>query len=356
MATIGGDVTEQITSEFNLFGSIKQQNVIENIFNRESATLSTIQPNMAIEFTVKSANDLYLDLNNSRLHVIAKITKANGKNIDANTAATINLTLHSMFREIGLDFNGRNVGDTSQLYPYRSVLESLLNFGKEVQDTRILNEGWTKDTSGHMNVTAVGGNNAVLNARTATFARSTLIELIGRPHLDVFLQEPLIPPNIDLYMKLIPSPNDFVCKSAAPAAIAQQEKYKLVIHSTNLIILIKKLTSRANKALINLLLSQNMVHHLSRVQMKHLSIPANQTSIKFDNVFTCALPDLVVVNSVSDADLAGGYQRNLFNFRNFGVKSIELKRNGTSRPSEGYSPNFANAQYIKAYSTFLQEL
>ena len=30
-------------------------------------------------------------------------------------------------------------------------------------------------------------------------------------------------------MKLIPSPNDIVCKSAAPAANAQQENYKLII-------------------------------------------------------------------------------------------------------------------------------
>ena len=66
---------------------------------------------MAIEFTVKSANDL--DLNNLRLHVIAKITKADETNIDANTAAPIYLTLHPMFREIGLEFNSRNVCDTT---------------------------------------------------------------------------------------------------------------------------------------------------------------------------------------------------------------------------------------------------
>ena len=140
MATIGG-VTEQITSEVDLFGSLMQENVIENEFNRKYAPLATIQPSMAIEFTVKSENDLYLDLNNSRLHVIAKIFKADGTNINANTAAPINLTLHSMFREIGMEFNGRNVSDTSQLYPYRSVLECLLNFCKEVQETRLLSEG-----------------------------------------------------------------------------------------------------------------------------------------------------------------------------------------------------------------------
>ena len=104
------------------------------------------------------------------------------------------------------------------------------------------------------------------------------------------------------------------------------------------------------------LLSQNMLHHYSRVQLKHLSITANQTSINFDNVCTGAFPDLVKVGLVSDADLAGGYQRNSFNFQNFCVNSIELKRNGMSRPSEGYAPYLANGQYIKAYMTYLQEL
>ena len=71
-----------------------QQNVIKDEFNREYAPLATIQLCVAIEFTVKTLNDLYLDLNNSRLHVLVKITKVNGTNIDANTAAPINLTLH----------------------------------------------------------------------------------------------------------------------------------------------------------------------------------------------------------------------------------------------------------------------
>ena len=131
MAIIGGDMTEQITSEFDLFVSIMQQNVIENKFNREYAPLATIQPGSVIEFTVNGANDLYLELNNSRLHVLAKITKADGTNIDANTAAPINLTLHSMFCEIGYELTDHNVGDTSQLYSYRSHLETLLNFCKE---------------------------------------------------------------------------------------------------------------------------------------------------------------------------------------------------------------------------------
>ena len=41
MVTIGGDVREEITSEVDLLGSIMQQNVIENEFNREYAPQAT---------------------------------------------------------------------------------------------------------------------------------------------------------------------------------------------------------------------------------------------------------------------------------------------------------------------------
>ena len=116
-----------------------------------------------------------------------------------------------------------------------------------------------------MNVTVVGGNDAKLNARATTFARSIIVELIGRHHLHVLYKERRMPSNIDLHIKLISSPNDFVCKSAAPAAHAKQENYKLVIQSANLIIRTKMLTSTAHKALMDLLLTQNMVHILSRV-------------------------------------------------------------------------------------------
>ena len=64
--------------------------------------------------------------------------------------------------------------------------------------------------------------------------------------------------------------------------------------------------------------------HLSRVQIKHLTIPANQTLINFDNVLTGALPDLVIVGLVSENNLAGLYQKNLFNLQNFGVNRIEM--------------------------------
>ena len=87
----------------------------------------------------------------------------------------------------------------------------------------------------------------------------------------------------------------------------------MVIERENLIIHTKQLTRTAYKAHTKRLQVRNMQTHYSRVQVKHLSIPANQTLITFD-VCTGALPDLVIVGLVSDADHAGGYQKNPVNF------------------------------------------
>ena len=76
ITTIAFDVSEEIAIKIDLFSSIMQQSIIKNDFNGEYVSLATIQQGALIKYIVKSANDLYLDLNTSRLHVLANNTKA----------------------------------------------------------------------------------------------------------------------------------------------------------------------------------------------------------------------------------------------------------------------------------------
>ena len=146
MAATALETEEQITGEVNLFGGIMQQNCLLNEFNRIFAPLASIAENALIEFLVKGADQLYLDLNDSRFHLRVKMTKADGTNMTAATGAIINLPLHSLFREMSVELNGRSVSDPNQMYPYLAYLETLLNSSKETQETRLLTEGWVRDS------------------------------------------------------------------------------------------------------------------------------------------------------------------------------------------------------------------
>ena len=199
------NTVDQITSEVDLFGPILQQTVLLNEFAREFARLASLQQGAPIEFMVKGADKLYLDLNESLLLLRVKITNADNSDIGADTASPVNLTLHSLFSQISVEFNGKPMSESNHLYLYRAYLETLINYSKETQHTRLLCEGWTNNTAEHMNVTDVTGANVGLRTCAGRFGTSNVVELIRQFHLDVFQQDRLIPPRVDVHLKLIPA-------------------------------------------------------------------------------------------------------------------------------------------------------
>jgi len=91
--------------------------------------------------------------------------------------------------------------------------------------------------------------------------------------------------------------------------------------------------------------------------MQHQTVPANSTNYTFSILFhNYPLPNLVVIGLVSEADFAGGYNRNPFNFQNFEVNRMELHRDNVIIPTLGYTPNFTDNHYIKDYYTMLAQL
>ena len=143
------------------------------------------------------------------------------------------------------------------------------------------------DTTEHINVTDVAKANVGLRTRRGCFAKSTVMKLIGRPHFNVFYQNRLIPPNFDVHLKLVPIANNYLCKSVASNKVkAGQQNYKAVIQFASFIVYTKQLTSEAEIAHKVLLRQKVMSLPYTRVQVKHLSIPQNQTNNNFDNVIT----------------------------------------------------------------------
>ncbi|KAJ1154247.1 hypothetical protein NDU88_007001 [Pleurodeles waltl] len=71
-------------SELDLFSLKPTQTSIENSFFMEVSPMAALTPLAPIEFYVSGSTDMYLDLNNTLLHLVCKITKANGANIEAD--------------------------------------------------------------------------------------------------------------------------------------------------------------------------------------------------------------------------------------------------------------------------------
>ena len=208
---------------------------------------------------------------------------------------------------------------------YRAYFSTLINFSEKTQKTRLLCKVWTKDTAGHMGVTDVAGCNQGLRTRATQFATSS-----GRAHGPFPFKRVSTRSAYSTRGRCLPETNSFRqqfcfqigCSSERAAAKLQiSDPVRLADH------LHKAAQQRRRKSTQRTPRKQVMRLPYTRVQIKHLSIPQNQTSYNIDNVFTNSLPDLVVIGLLDDADFAGGYQHNPFTFQYFGINRIELRRN-----------------------------
>ena len=102
--------------------------------------------------------------------------------------APLNNWLHSLFSQVDVYINDTLVTTSSITYPFRAYIETLLSYSAEATKTQLFSQLWYKDTAGHMNGTLDNGGNAGLAERRKYIVESRVVEMMGRLHVDLFLQ------------------------------------------------------------------------------------------------------------------------------------------------------------------------
>ncbi|KAF0143869.1 MAG: hypothetical protein FD143_3411 [Ignavibacteria bacterium] len=235
---------EGLLSELDYFQPQVMQLSVNAEYDRVFGPGQTIVQGGPIEFFVRGADGLYLDLNNSKIELKVKITLENGNDLPNNApVGPVNDLLNTLFQSVEMEMAGVLVTDPNTKYAFRAIVENLINYTQQVTSTRMLTEGWKKDTSPHLDVTDPAGHNQALGTRAGWFAGSRVFTLIGRPHLDLFHQEKLIPANIDMKLRLIPNTHPFLLKTPAPVDVQHpQVNYKIHIASARLFIRTKEIS------------------------------------------------------------------------------------------------------------------
>ena len=81
-----------------------------------------------IQFNVPGTATVYINLQKSRLHIKAKVTKPDGSPVvDVDPVGVVNLALHSMFRQVDVMLEQKVISpDIGTSYPYKAMLDVLL--------------------------------------------------------------------------------------------------------------------------------------------------------------------------------------------------------------------------------------
>ena len=164
-------------SEVDLFRVPPTQQSLERGRWIDYAPLSSVEnANSAITFLI-AGTDEYIDLSKTILTVTGKITKKDGESkLDGNdqsNVAPVNNFLHSLFRQVDVYLNGKQVTPAMGTYAYRSYIETLLNYDVSAKQSQFSSALYYKDTPGQMDKVGALASSKTLNYKLQVLAQVT---------------------------------------------------------------------------------------------------------------------------------------------------------------------------------------
>ncbi|KAJ8030074.1 hypothetical protein HOLleu_29650 [Holothuria leucospilota] len=355
MALVHNHSCECAKSELDLFTIPPTQTSIERGDWKEYRPLSTINTGGPIEFFVSGSGEEYIDLDQTQLYVRAKITKKDGSALeDDDAVGPVNLFLQSLFNQVDVALNGREISSATPTYPYRAMIETLLNYSHATKMDQLTSALFYKDTAGKMDVADPGAAAAAANMGLKKRSRFTNgskeVELIGRLHSDIFCQEKYLLSGVDLRLKLTPSKDSFVLMSSG-----QDPEYRVMLQQVSLFVRKVKIAPSVLIAHAKALESDTAKYTVRRVQTKILSVPAGNYSLNEDHVFLGQLPKRIVIACVDSDAFNGSYTKNPFHFKHNKINNLALYYDGVQIPTKPLKPNFnaddAATHSVRSYFT-----
>ena len=345
MAFLLQDSPECAKSELELFTLPPTQTVIEKGQWVEFHPLANVTDGGPVEFNISGSGEDYLDLSQTQLYVKAKILKNDGTSIDEKSkVGPVNLLLHSMFSQVDISLNERLVSSSNNTYPYRAMIETLLNHGYDEKTSQLSSELFFKDIAGRLNVydTADANPNEGFNKRAQMFKLSSSVDMIGRLHLDIFHQERLLLNMVDVKIKLIRSKPEF-------CLLGEGDDFKISLENASLFVRKIRVSPGVVLGHAKSLEKTSAKYPINRVLCKAYSIPAGNMSFVQDNIFTGQMPNRIVIACVDNDAFNGSYKKSPFEFQHYNINFVGVYVDGQPVPHNPLQPNFDNNQFIRAY-------
>ena len=155
---------------------------------------------------------MYTDLSDTRLYLQCKVVQTDGTNLPAgHDVGPVNMLFHALFRSVDVELNGRQITQSTNLYPFKAGFETLLNFNKATKESQLhCALGYVKD---RMEIRGGQEQNVGFADRKTLIQDSRTFELMGPLHVDLFFQEKYLLDNVPMRIKLIRSQPSFYLQS-----------------------------------------------------------------------------------------------------------------------------------------------
>ena len=352
-------------SEVDLFRVPPTQQSLERGRWIDYAPISSVtNPDNAITFLI-AGTDEYIDLSKTILTVTGNIMKKDGTSKLAGggqaNVAPVNNFLHSLFRQVDVYLNGKQVTPAMGTYAYRSYIETLLNYDVSAKQSQFSSALHYKDTAGQMestgalptpktinyklagvdnnsmgdnaseNVIVPGTGNQGFAQRQKFITSGNQFVLSGPIFSDIFMTDRLLLNMIDLKVVLNRSSDTF---SLMEIGNSGDNVIQPRVHLTDVVLKIRKVKvdQPVSDGVERMLKQTPALYPIRRVECKMLIIPENLPNTRQDNIFSGLIPNSFVFGLMHVNAANGTYKKNPYNFAHFGVTNVSLTANGQEIP------------------------
>ena len=303
---------------FDLATPPKTCTSIRNVLYTEIPTINSIADNSGpLEFFIPGSPKLYIDLSRTLLYLKCQILKKDGSMIEPEAQVGLtNLTAHAIFQQVDVLLNEKLVTNACNLYHYRAMIETLLNYGAGAKQTWLTSAMFYPDDSEGIDSLKTDGSgsgaqdgNAGLYSRHEISKNSKIFDMIGRLHVDLFQQNRPIIPNVDIRIKISRNSPEFIIITAL------KDDYQFKIHEATL--LVRSIEPSDNVILEHATAMERgitMKYPLHRCEVTSYSIAQGVMNHTRAAAVTGQLPVRVVIGIVRNDALNGQYNLNGFDF------------------------------------------
>ena len=304
-----------------------------------------------LEFRIPGIPDLYLDPARTCLYLKGRIVKPDGTHTSNDEhVAPSNLLLHAMFQQCDIQLNNTLISSSLNTYPYVAYMENVLGHGDEAKRTHKTCEMYYEDEHTGMDKfkEAADPPNKGYDKRRAITKKSACFEMAGRLHSSLFHQDRLIPPSIDLNIKLIRS-------SSAFHLMYEKDNYKVELEEATFTI--RRVQVNPSVALGHakyLQSGQLLTYPLRRSIVSTCVIGQGMTSYHTPSLLTGLIPRRIILAMIANSSFNGDPQASPFNFQHYNLSFLSLNDGTQNYPSQPLTPDYSNGLFLKAYQNLYQ--
>ena len=337
-------------SEIDLFRVPPTQQSLERGRWIDYAPLSSVEnPDSAITYLI-AGTDEYIDLSKTIFTVRGEITKGDGTKLTGGgqtSVAPVNNFLHSLFKQVDVYLNGKQVTPAMGTYPYRAYIETLLNYDVSAKKSQFTSALYYKGTATQMDeagslpstqdganskkVRVPGTGNQGFAKRSQFIQNGKQFVLSGPIFVDIFMSDRLLLNMMDLKVVLNRSNPKFCLMDKTDETnptVNPQVKLSEVILKIRKV----KVDQAVSDGIERMLKQTPALYPIRRVECKILTVPSGLPTTRQDNIFSGIIPKTFVVGFVNVDAANGVYNKNPYNFAHFGVTSLSLTANGEEIP------------------------